>query len=278
MQLLKIISGAKLPTPVLGTNYLSDFDWLASSITPQPPKKDQAFDLAPLTLHGVVYSKGLGVLPAASLDYYLAGLASRFQSDIGVDAAAGSVSGGVVFRLHADGKKIYDSGIVTGQSPVQSIDVDVSGVNILRLETVSAGASGTNYADWAGARVLAVAAPAGLLATAAGSGITLAWNAAPGATNYIILRSTSTGGPYLSIGGSIFASFTDTNVLPDTIYYYEVSSVNPAANGQPTNSAPVSVAMPVVGPTRPLRLRRAGTSMAIGPTRPRSPTGRARRR
>ena len=73
--------------------------------------------------------------------------------------------------------------------------------------------------------------------------VSLTWSTSPVATSYNVKRSTSSGGPYTTIGNTSFASYTDTSVLNGTTYYYVVSAVG--AGGESGNSAQVSVTPPV---------------------------------
>jgi fibronectin type 3 domain-containing protein len=82
-------------------------------------------------------------------------------------------------------------------------------------------------------------APTGLTASAASpSEIDLSWTAVPGATGYVILRATSAGGPFSSIGTSVTPSFANTALSANTTYYYEVEATDAA--GHSANSAVVS--------------------------------------
>jgi hypothetical protein len=189
-----------------------------------------------ITLRGTNYSKGLGMTAYSRDDYYLGGDATRFQSYIGLDDAAGG-QGSVIFRVYTDGTMIFDSGPVTATTPIQTIDLDVTDAIRLTLEVTNALDNTTNdYGDWAEARIVVSAVPSGLTSTAAGGAIDLSWNNSPGAIGYNISRSTNSGGPYSLVGNSTTNSYADTNVLPDMVYYYVVSAIN--ANGQTTNSAP----------------------------------------
>jgi fibronectin type 3 domain-containing protein len=92
-------------------------------------------------------------------------------------------------------------------------------------------------------------APTGLSATAGNAQVTLNWNGVSGATSYKVKRSTTSGGPYTVINGSVTAtSYTDTGLTNGTTYYYVVSAVN--ASGEGPNSAQAS-ATPTAGPTPP---------------------------
>ena len=74
-------------------------------------------------------------------------------------------------------------------------------------------------------------APNGLTATAGNAQIALAWSASLTATSYNVLRSTTSGGPYTTVGTSATTSFTNTGLTNGTIYYYVVAAVNAAGAG-----------------------------------------------
>src|ERR1039458_8217531 len=87
------------------------------------------------------------------------------------------------------------------------------------------------------------AAPAGLMAQAGLSQVTLNWTPAAGdlAQGYSVLRSTTSGGPYTSIAlwnANTSPNYTDTSAVNGTTYYYVVSAMN--QNGAGANSAEVS--------------------------------------
>jgi hypothetical protein len=74
-------------------------------------------------------------------------------------------------------------------------------------------------------------APTGLTATSGNQQIALAWTASLTATSYNVLRSTTSGGPYTTVGTSATTSFTNTGLTNGTIYYYVVAAVNTAGTG-----------------------------------------------
>lgn len=88
----------------------------------------------------------------------------------------------------------------------------------------------------------APAAPTGLTATAASySQINLSWSAVAGATSYNVYRSTTSGGPYTSVGSSTTTSFSNTGLSGSTTYYYVVRAV---VGCESANSAQASATTP----------------------------------
>jgi GH35 family endo-1,4-beta-xylanase len=79
--------------------------------------------------------------------------------------------------------------------------------------------------------------PTGLVATAGNAQVQLSWNASTGATGYNVKRSTTSGGPYTTVGMVSNTSFTNTNLTNGTTYFYVVSATN--ANGESANSSQV---------------------------------------
>jgi len=70
--------------------------------------------------------------------------------------------------------------------------------------------------------------------TSSASGVTLFWEPVTGASAYTILGSTSYSGDFTPVGTSTDSTFTVTDLLPDTIYYFTV-----IANGL-TEDSPAS--------------------------------------
>ena len=87
------------------------------------------------------------------------------------------------------------------------------------------------------------ATPAGLSATRAGNrAVRLVWTNSSGANMYSVLRSTTSGSGYASIGTASSSPFTDTNAANGTPYYYVVDASSDAGgNCGGVNSAQVSV-------------------------------------
>jgi hypothetical protein len=105
-------------------------------------------------------------------------------------------------------------------------------------------------------------APTGLTATPGNQQIALAWTASLTATSYNVLRSTTNGGPYTTVGSSAVASFTNTGLTNGTIYYYVVAAVNAAGAG--ANSTQVFAEPAAVAPNVTIIVNPAQTQ-AISP-------------
>ena len=74
-------------------------------------------------------------------------------------------------------------------------------------------------------------APFAIYASPAGDEITLRWLESFEADSYKIWRSTQAGGPYQLLTEENGTSFIDSNIAPNTYYYYTVSAVNAAGEG-----------------------------------------------
>ncbi len=107
-----------------------------------------AGDGSGLTLKGVTYPKGLGVYAPSEIIYKLAGGYSRFISDVGISSGS---TGSVIFQVWTDGTKVFDSGLMTGTSPTQKIDISLAGKNELKLVTRDADDGNTgDMGVWGG--------------------------------------------------------------------------------------------------------------------------------
>ena len=100
--------------------------------------------------------------------------------------------------------------------------------------------------------------PTGPIATAGYGQVSLTWTASSGATNYNVKRSTTSGGE-TTIASTTGTSYTDTNLLDGTTYYYVVSALNTGGEGQ--NSTEVS-AMPLFSPA-PTNLTVTATNFGL---------------
>jgi hypothetical protein len=91
------------------------------------------------------------------------------------------------------------------------------------------------------------AAPTGLTATAVSqTQIDLSWTAVAGATEYHILRSATSGGPYTQVGTSTLPSFSNTGLTCNTPYFYVVRAANSATceSGNSSQATATTAACP----------------------------------
>ncbi|WP_034388775.1 NPCBM/NEW2 domain-containing protein [Deinococcus sp. YIM 77859] len=235
------------PPPPSTTSFLSDLGTLAASNGWGPFEKDRSNgeqlsgDGRPLTLNGQTYTKGLGVHAHSSLRYALGGNCTAFTASVGVDDEVGS-RGSVIFQVYTDGTLAYQSPLLTGASPTQAVQVDVSGKQELRL-VVTDGGDNIDYdhADWADAKVTCgaadttpPAAPTALSATGSTGGITLDWNdnSENDLAGYRVLRSASAQGPFTVLTPQLLSSsfYTDTAAPQGTVSYYQVVAVDKSGN------------------------------------------------
>jgi regulation of enolase protein 1 (concanavalin A-like superfamily) len=258
---------ATVTTPAAqSVTYLSDLPFAGTPINGWGPiERDQtvggsgADDGQTMVLNGVSYTKGLGTNAISDVSFNLGGAYKSFLADIGVDDKQ-LYDGTVNFMVYADGVKVYDSGVMTPDSATQTINLDITGVQTLRLYVGDAG-DGPDFdqADWANARLTlaaqtpppaptAPAAPTGLAATAISSSqVDLAWTGAPDATGYKIERSID-GVTFTQIGTSTTASYSDLTASASTSYTYRVRATNSVGDSDYSNT---STATTPAAPTVP---------------------------
>jgi hypothetical protein len=123
-------------------------------------QKDKTIILQPLTLGGVVYSKGLGVHAYSELHYPLSGNCSSFTASVGIDDEVPVGQGHETFQVWADGYLLYDSGFMSSGTPSQPVNVDLTGRQTLGLVETDGiyrdGSPGTDWGhgDWGNAKIV----------------------------------------------------------------------------------------------------------------------------
>jgi len=105
-----------------------------------------------MKLNGTAYTKGVGAHAASDIRFSIPSGCTTFKSDVGMDDEVGA-NGSVVFEVHVDGVKTYDSGTMTGSTATKPVDLDVTGKAGMQLVITDAGnGNAYDHADWAGAR------------------------------------------------------------------------------------------------------------------------------
>ncbi len=143
-----------------GGIYLSDFDPVSSTNGWGPIEFDmsngemEAGDGGIITINGIQYDKGLGVHAPSEVIYDIGGKFETFIADVGIDDEVG-YEGSVTFEIWGDGVKLWESDVMLGTTPPESVTVDVSGVEILSLVVTDANdGDAYDHGNWAGARLL----------------------------------------------------------------------------------------------------------------------------
>ena len=94
------------------------------------------------------FANGIGTFARSLLEFSLNGQFRRFTAKAGVDAVTEG-RGSVVFEIYGDGKKLWSSPTLSGLDAPKDTDLDVTGVNRLRLVVTDAN-DGNKFdvADW----------------------------------------------------------------------------------------------------------------------------------
>lgn len=139
--------------------FLSDLEPAQFEFTPWgttrwPYRNDRSVAGRPMRIGGEVYDRGIGVHSATALTYRLEEPFQQFAALVGIDDAVGS-RGSVVFRVLADGRELFNSGVVTGRDEAKPVLVDLKGAKTLQLavdfgEELDVG----DQANWASARLI----------------------------------------------------------------------------------------------------------------------------
>ncbi|HPA17355.1 MAG TPA: NPCBM/NEW2 domain-containing protein [Verrucomicrobiae bacterium] len=118
------------------------------------PQVNRSIREKPLSIGGKKFERGVGTHAESKLWAVLPGSAGRFLASVGVDDTAGQ-QGTVVFRISADGRKLFDSGVMRCGDSAKSVDVALAGVTNLFLLVSDAGDGRTcDHGDWAEARFI----------------------------------------------------------------------------------------------------------------------------
>jgi hypothetical protein len=103
-------------------------------------------------------------------------------------------------------------------------------------------------------------APASLTATPGSGTVALSWAAVTGASEYHVLRSTTTGGPYTQIGVATGTTFTDSGLASGT-YFYVVRAANSVTCE--SGNSPEASATVTASPNFSLSIAPASVSVAL---------------
>jgi len=117
------------------------------------PQANRNVERQPLKIGRRTFTYGIGTYAPSALYIKLDGQGERLTGYVGVDDAA-QERGSVQFRVYADGKLVFDSGLMRGGQPAQPVDVPLAGVRLLLLQASSGGDGWENdYANWVDTRI-----------------------------------------------------------------------------------------------------------------------------
>ena len=106
-----------------------------------------------LSIAGKKFDEGVGTHAGSMMYIDLRGGSKKFSAFVGVDDEVKGKTGSVEFRVYADGKSLWSSGVMKAGEPAKKVSVDLEGIKTLILLVDSAG-DGVNFdhADWAEAK------------------------------------------------------------------------------------------------------------------------------
>lgn len=124
------------------------------------PARNMAVEGKPMTLGGRKLENGVGTHAPSTMWLELGGKADRFTATVGVDDEVMGKPGSVVFKVLADGRTLFDSGVMKPGMKPKQVDLDLTGLSKMLLIVTDAGDSiDFDHADWGDAKILASAAP-----------------------------------------------------------------------------------------------------------------------
>jgi hypothetical protein len=110
-----------------------------------PPQANKSINGLPLRVGEKSYEKGIGTHCPSEIVFDLGGRIKRFSCLVGVNAEADGAAI-LVFRVFADGQKLYESPYMSPIMEPLPVDLDVAGKKSLCLEVAAYGNYGP--ADW----------------------------------------------------------------------------------------------------------------------------------
>lgn len=115
------------------------------------PQVNRSIREKPLSIGGKPFERGVGT-HANSIMWIEVGEAQRFTATVGVDDAAGGTAS-VHFQVVADGRRLFESGLMKPGDPPKPVNVDLKGTKYLLLRVTDAGDGvAFDHADWADAK------------------------------------------------------------------------------------------------------------------------------
>ena len=118
--------------------------------------ESQEGDGLPITINGAYFPLGLGVHAPAEITYQIDGAYTSFESYVGIDDEVDPCNNASVrFEVYTDGSLAYQSPIRRATDDTLFVQVDLTGVNEVRLVVTDAGdGDACDHADWGDPRFI----------------------------------------------------------------------------------------------------------------------------
>ncbi|MBO3334664.1 glycosyl hydrolase family 95 catalytic domain-containing protein [Clostridium perfringens] len=144
--------------------YLSELEWESASTGYGEIQKDASCDGNTITLKGengekVSYDKGIGTHAHSEIVYSLEGLDyyDYFETFVGVDQEMAGTVASISFEVYLDNEKVFDSGLMTGDTKQKHVKVPIAGKNTLKLVVKDGGDSiGSDHGSFGDAKLTKV--------------------------------------------------------------------------------------------------------------------------
>ncbi|MDC4244431.1 glycosyl hydrolase family 95 catalytic domain-containing protein [Clostridium perfringens] len=144
--------------------YLSELEWKSASTGYGEIQKDASYDGNTITLKGengekVSYDKGIGTHAHSEIVYSLEGLDyyDYFETFVGVDQEMAGTVASISFEVYLDNEKVFDSGLMTGDTKQKHVKVPIAGKNTLKLVVKDGGDSiGSDHGSFGDAKLTKV--------------------------------------------------------------------------------------------------------------------------
>ncbi len=134
--------------------FVDELNWISFTSYQNRFGKNLSNEKQPITIDGRRYTRGLGVHAPSEIVYQLEGKYAGITGFVGVDDAAKDKNSSVIFQVFADGKKVWDSGIVNAAGPAVKMEVPLVGCKEMRLVVDPNRDNGWDHADWADVRMV----------------------------------------------------------------------------------------------------------------------------
>ena len=145
---LAVAADAPLENPPAETNWLSSLKLSGIEQGWGEAHSNRSVDNRRLTVAGRVFERGIGTHANSSIPLELDGNAVELTGWAGLDDETGG-RGSVLFQIQADGKELWNSGVMRPKDAAKEFSLSVKGVKSLVLVAADGGdGSDYDHADW----------------------------------------------------------------------------------------------------------------------------------